>query len=203
MAAEAPRGCGYRKVGGLYLAADPTPGIHCCKIPFELHVCPTCHAGIKQSRGWTWIDPRPFLDGPCKAAKGPMNCPFQNLDSIERAGLLWVGAASYPTPGDFSIEVARMGLSKRIKAVPRDYKLGTWVLFAHPRVFPHEYGYVPGVFLAVQPSRVEKIVTDIMAKDTEAMAALEKRGITPVIVPWNDPDHAGKEVELGKELELV
>ena len=197
MAAEARRGCGYRKVGGLYLAADQTTGLHCCKIPFDLTVCPTCHAGIHPSRGWTWIDPRPFLDGPCKAARSELHCPLKSVAGNvgTKAGLLWIGAEHYPTPADFQIEVARMGLSRRIKAVPRGFEIGDWVLFAHRRgrkdwVDPTNYKWVAQVFLAVQPSRIEKIVTDIEAKDLDAMATLEKRGITPVIVPANDPDHA-------------
>ena len=54
MAVEARRGCGYRKVGGLYLMGG-TGGMPCCKMPIPLHVCPTCHGGIKQTRGWSWI----------------------------------------------------------------------------------------------------------------------------------------------------
>jgi hypothetical protein len=199
MAAEARRGCGYRKVGGLYLVADGF-GTHCCKIPFDLTVCPTCHAGIKQSRGWTWIDPRPFTNTQCTAKNQRIHCPLNALP--DRVGLIWIGAEHYPSPGDFSIEVARMGLSRRIKAIPRGFKLGeTWVLFAHPRgrfvaaddgVTIRTGNWIAQVFLAVQPGRIEQIVTDIMAKDHEAMAALQARGITPVIVPWNDPDHAAR-----------
>jgi len=35
-------------------------------MPFEFHICPTCNGGIKQSRGFQWIDPRPWLQGACK-----------------------------------------------------------------------------------------------------------------------------------------
>ena len=65
MAVEARRGCGYRKVGGLYLMGG-TGGMPCCKMPIPLHVCPTCHGGIKQTRGWSWIDPQPWIKGTCQ-----------------------------------------------------------------------------------------------------------------------------------------
>ena len=35
MAIEAPRGCGYRKVGGLYMCGGGIP-IHCDRLPYEL-----------------------------------------------------------------------------------------------------------------------------------------------------------------------
>jgi hypothetical protein len=63
---EKPRGCGRRKPGGLYLVA-PGDGAPCCKLPIKLDVCPTCHAGIKPARGWTWVDGDALLAtaGPC------------------------------------------------------------------------------------------------------------------------------------------
>jgi len=53
---EGPRGCGYRKTGGIYLVCDG-PGHPCEILPMEMHVCSTCDQGIKPSRGWTWINP--------------------------------------------------------------------------------------------------------------------------------------------------
>jgi hypothetical protein len=56
-----------------------------------------------------------------------------------RAGLLWIGAAFYPTPEAFMEEAQRMGVSRRISAVPRDFKVGeTWVALAHPKAIPGE-----------------------------------------------------------------
>ena len=52
MSVEARRGCGYRKVGGLYLVG-PKLEAGCGRLPL-VHVCPVCQSGIKQTRGWVW-----------------------------------------------------------------------------------------------------------------------------------------------------
>jgi hypothetical protein len=138
------------------------------------------------------------------------------LAKLERAGLLWIGAAFYPTPGDFMREAAALGVSRRIPAIPRGFRLGVdWVLMAHPAALeraprteeereelaelnkarakdelPLLTGVTRGgVVTMFQPVRFEKIVTDTEAKDEAAMAALAEKGITPVAVPDNDPDH--------------
>ena len=49
-----------------------------------------------------------------------------------RVGLIWVGEKFYPTPQDFCAEAEKMGISRRIPAVPNDFVLGeTWVWLAH------------------------------------------------------------------------
>lgn len=63
MAVEARRGCGYRKVGGLYLIAGEL-GEPCHRLPFLLVCCPTCGVGIKPARGWTWVDALELFGGP-------------------------------------------------------------------------------------------------------------------------------------------
>lgn len=51
-----------------------------------------------------------------------------------KAGLMWVGEKFYKTPEVFVAEGVTMGFSKRIKAVPRGFKVGeTYVLLAHPK----------------------------------------------------------------------
>jgi len=200
MAVESRRGCGYRKVGGLYLVADGS-GSSCCRLPIELNICPCCSGGIKQSRGWTWINPvlmfgenyKPNCNG----------CPAGNPAMLgEKAGLLWVGEQFYKNAGEFNTEANELGISRRIAAIPRDFKLGeTWVLLAHPKAVKVEVKsenqliptieYRPGVFRIFKPSRLEKIITESMAADKDEMARLEKAGITPVIVPDDDKDHMG------------
>ena len=204
MAREARRACGYRKVGGLYLVSDGQ-GAPCCKLPIILGICPTCGAGIKQTRGWTWIDPQPWLKGPCTeggAMGDPLRiyCPAANPQKLgERVGLLWIGAQFYPTPQHFQAEAQAMGVSRRITAVPRNFKVGEhWVFFAHPKVklvFDPTNGsegkWLPGIFRMFMPSRIEKIITQTMSEDAELMADLAQRNITPVIVPDDDKDHQG------------
>jgi hypothetical protein len=62
------------------------------------------------------------------------------------------------------------------------------VLFAHRKV-EIDGELVPGIFYLAQPERIEKIVSLTQSRDAQEMAKLRKRGITPVIVPDNDPDH--------------
>jgi hypothetical protein len=208
MAVEQARGCGHRKVGGLYLVCD-APGAPCCKIPFELHVCPTCNQGIKQSRGWQWIDPRPWSKGPCTTPQAvwrkSARCPLADPDKLgDKVGLIWIGAEYYATPADFMAEAHKMGISRRIKAVPRGFKLGEhWVFLAHPRLRSVTVSYeatpmhtalewIAGVFQVIRPTRIEKIITDVQANDREEFKKLIDAGITPVIVPADDPDHAAR-----------
>ena len=40
MAVEAARGCGWRKVGGLYLCSPPGIHVQCDRLPYDLKVCP-------------------------------------------------------------------------------------------------------------------------------------------------------------------
>jgi hypothetical protein len=197
MAVEARRGCGYRKVGGLYLVGKRL-GVACCKMPIALRVCPTCNGGIKQARGWQWIDPRPWLKGECKTGMAGV-CAAATPDRMgERAGLLWIGTQFYPTAETFALESDRLGISRRITAVPRGFKAGeTYVFLAHPRLIQEtddatgESTWVGGVFRIFRPDGVEKIVTETQARDADAMAKLRKAGITPVAVPDDDPDHRG------------
>src|SRR5207302_7622776 len=55
VAVEAKRGCGYRKIGGLYFVGGGR-GVACDRLPIPLDICPTCGHGIKQTRGFTWVD---------------------------------------------------------------------------------------------------------------------------------------------------
>jgi hypothetical protein len=190
MAVEAKRGCGYRKVGGLYLISLGG-GRHCGKMPVRATVCPTCNQGIKPHRGFGWIDPVPlFGELECDRSANCAACPMgDRADQLGPVGIIWIGEKHY-TPDSFLSEAARMGISRRIAAVPKGLKLGeTWVLIAHRKVRfgPDDVG--PGLFYLMLPTRLEKIGTETQAQDAEAMAKLAERGITPVVVPDDDPDH--------------
>lgn len=255
MASEAKRGCGYRKVGGLYLVSSGA-GLPCDRLPFPLTVCPTCSCGIKPSRGWTWVEPGALFGGSHEGSEkvyclgdlfeGTLEqfrdnffsnateedvvefatkhrtaititqrcseyfsrCPICNHpEAMGRSGLLWIGEKFYKTPAEFQIESEALGISRRISAVPRGFKLGeTWVLLAHKKTLPvyesvtrpgelgefkELVGFTPGIFRVFRPERIEKIITEEQSKNEEFMRALSERGLTPVIVDGSDPDHQG------------
>lgn len=218
MAVEMRRGCGYRRVGGLYLMSGIL-GEACHRLPFELHVCPTCSAGIKPTRGWTWIDPVALLEEcqfnkPGKRTESQArhcgNCVMCSPGiTDEHAGLLWIGGSYYERPEDFMAEARRMGISRKIPALPRGFILGeTWVYVAHrkacetepaevesdahgdPESVPSKYG--PGIISAFLPERVELILRESDATDERAKKEAE-RDVTVVTVPDGDPDHDPKE----------
>jgi len=224
MAVEAKRGCGYRKVGGLYMVSGQLSA-PCGRLPLELHVCPTCMSGVKQTRAWTWVNPAAlFSTAECyvDAARTHLQhpgsrcaqCPAGNPALMgEQAGLLWVGGSFYPEAEDFMREARQLGVSRRIPAVPRNFKLGeSWVLIAHPRAIyrapvtdaereefqaerdngsPELHLIRKGVITMFRPTAVEKIVTESQAADEAEMAKLTEKGITPVVVPDDDKDHQG------------
>lgn len=232
MAVESKRGCGYRKVGGLYLVCDK-PGVPCDRLPLIIERCPCCGAGLKFTRGWTWIDPVKLFEGdhgpgcscallgPCPACH-PSKFFVGHEDPFEnKAGLLWVGEKFY-TVDEFLREAADLGISKRIKAIPRGFRAGsTWVFFAHMKGgirastdSENLFESAPAIFMAMRPRGFEKIVLqttydnylkvkDCLDKDAgsytmeehkdyEEIAELVKANIKPVPVPDNDPDHNPK-----------
>lgn len=224
MAVEAQRGCGYRKVGGLYLVSGGL-GAPCDRLPFPLHVCPTCAQGIKQSRGWQWVNGFILFGGVhlpenCNDRRCPL-CQF--TEQFKSAGLLWVGEKFYKRPNDFVNESRTLGVSRRIKAIPHGMKLGeTWVLLGHSKAVynftvpvSEEFvldgqelikdSYTPGIFQVFKPSAVELIVTKRQLRDETFLENLKnhqkKTGveIKTVIVPEDDPDHQGKNGDDGDD----
>jgi hypothetical protein len=206
VAVEAKRGCGYRKVGGLYLVGTGS-GLACDRLPIPLEICRCCSQGIKQTRGWTWVDIAGlvggdhFIAGPppqnVQSCPDPAFCPLcHNVASMGRGGLLWIGAQFYPSIAHFDAEANRLGISRRITSVPRGFEIGkSWVLFAHAKgiIKPTgdlTAGYIPAIFRVWKPERLERIYKE-SDRGSEAAQADEKRGIAPVFVPDNDKDHQG------------
>jgi len=186
---ERKRGCGYRKIGALYLVTDG-PGRACDRLPFPLVVCPTCSAGFKHSLGFTWVD-TDRLFGRHEGCQETPTCPLCE-PAVGRAGLLWVGARFYPSVVNFQEEAREMGVSRRIQTIPHGFKLGTtWILLAHPRAIEGDGPSRPGIFMLFRPTRIEMLVTDSQSRDREFTDRLEGRGITPVVVPDGDPNHLG------------
>jgi hypothetical protein len=215
MAIEPARGCGYRKVGGIYLVGSGYAH-GCDRLPLILDICPVCSSGVKFSRGITWInllklagvhgtldstEARTDESGDltqikqCKCTKTCYIC----YPKDEKHALLWVGESFYKTPSDFIDESVRQGISKRIAAVPRGFKVGeTIVLLAHKKaitstVYNSESDSfdkvgIAGIITCFIPSRIEKLIWKSEA-DSETIERLQKQGITPVIVPDGDADH--------------
>jgi hypothetical protein len=224
MAIEPRRGCGYRKVNGLYLMGRGQ-GMPCDRLPIPLTVCPCCNQGVKQTRGWTWVDVNMLVQGVHPNCKDEWACPLcMAPQELKRAGLLWIGERFYPTVESFMAEAKTQGINRRITVVPREFKTGeTWVLLAHPKavacnacgatgIEPSTFpsvpcpackgtGRRPGIFHVFRPHAVEKLVTD--ATPAEELDALRKKGITPVVVPANDRDHQGTVYEDADAEELL
>jgi len=201
---EGQRGCGYRKVGGLYLCSDGV-WVSCDRLPMPVLSCPVCGGGIKFSRGMSAILPKPlFGDHNSIHCTCDFKC-FCCYPKDELAYLMWVGEKFY-TPQSFMLEAQSMGVSKRISALPKKFKLGETVVYlAHkkaiiPRVEVQVEGDEgeqvaafnegkpqPGIFSVFIPQRVEMPIWEHDATP-EFLEALGKRGITPVIV--NAAKHA-------------
>lgn len=180
---EQGRGCGYRKPSkstgiGIYLMGG-AHGDACGRLPFPLSVCPCCSSGIKPARGWTWIVPRQLFAFPPERACAPQRsngrfiktpcstCPLGLGTPEGRHGLLWVGEAFYPSPHDFMTEARRMGISRKVSAVPKGFVLGeTWVYLAHRHALVDIEGRTTqaGVFSIFKPHGID-IVIDPKAKE--------------------------------------
>jgi hypothetical protein len=189
--------------------------------------CRCCGGGIKASRGFTWIDPKLLFNGDhdeggrldCAC---PESCPACWPDlhfSFNLAGLLWIGEGFYKSPGDFLAEGAQQGISRRISQLPREFQVGeTWVFMGHRKTVPASDGFLPGIFLAIRPQRVERIVkqseydhwlavvrekwrlngiwSELIPPEDKVFWKIQRdmdRNITPVPVPDMDEDHKGKE----------
>lgn len=181
---ESPRGCGYRKPDktgvGIYLVA-PGAGQQCARLPLALHHCPVCSEGIRPTRGWKWIEPQKLFAG---AEECPLEHPFLGLLPARgkarlmdcqtcfagrampagRHGLLWIGEGFYPKPEDFLREAARMGISRKLPAIPKGFKLGETVVFLAHRYAvdpaPGETERRPGIFSIFRPAGVDLVIDD-------------------------------------------
>jgi len=202
---EGARGCGYRKVGGLYLVSRGL-SIACGRLPIPLNRCPCCGTGIVPSRGWTWVSPVLIAQAasPCKYGEGDRRCSLCIVSRLieesrhpdyavveHLCGLLWVGEQFYEKPKDFVEEAQDLGISRRIHAIPRGFRVGeTPVMLAHRKGMvvwetdevtqapkPVE---VPAVFSIFVPEAIEVIVTG--DESDEQIEDLLKRGLTPVKV---------------------
>jgi hypothetical protein len=107
-------------------------------------------------------------------------CPL--TQDMGRCGLLWIGEKHYKTPDAWRKEARVMGISRRVKAVPKGFELGkTWVLVAHRKAITNPDGsFTPGIFQAFKPEAVEKIMTG--NESDEEVEKLIEHGYSPVLV---------------------
>jgi hypothetical protein len=141
--------------------------------------------------------------GICRCGEDcPICFPVLSND-LERYGFMWVGAKFYSAES-FVKEAQEMGVSKRIAEIPKGLKLGsTWVLLAHPKYLfwekapqqtldpnlPNVRVEKPAIFYAFKPQRIEMLIWKSQAT-SQRILELEKKGITPIMVPDNEKEHA-------------
>jgi len=217
MAMEQIRGCGYRKIDALYLCGEYI-SMPCDRMPFPLTTCPVCGQGIKVGRGFTKVNPY-RLWGPHGNCQDPFRPCLLCDPQDEIALIMSVGERYYKNPYDFLDEATRMGISKRLPSdhFPKELKLGSTVVYlAHPKacevkvaaavqqamsILDGSESQQPklvetdrvekklGIFCAFIPKKVEKLIWESKATPEE-LEKLEKRNITPILVPDGDRDHA-------------
>lgn len=207
MAQEQKRGCGYRRVGGMYLVGKYI-GVSCDRLPLPIGKCPICGEGLKFPR-----QPREF--NPLKFLGIHENCtdehrPCSVCDPTSEPAYLFGVGREY-TPQEFITEGLTMGFSKRIHQIPRNLKLGKTVVYlCHNQAYeiPDESAEETnknnpklvetpkmkkalGIFTAFIPQRIEKLYWQSALDDMPAKekAKLKKRGITPVGIKDGDKDH--------------
>lgn len=213
---EGERECGHRHSGpdgvGLYLVGG---GLFepCELMPWPLTVCKCCGAGIKFSRGFTWIDPISLFEGGAKCEgtheieHNHKLCPVCNPARVgNEAGLLWVGDKTY-SPGDFIGEAMRMGISRRIPSVPNGFKVGEHIIYlAHIKAVPAvnddgEMDGKPGIFMTFKPRRVDIVVDVTDPKDLPERAKhiKDRLGDAARIVKVEKLDGGDVDVEGGED----
>lgn len=217
MAIEPKRGCGYRKIGGLYLVGDYTP-VACDRMPLEISVCPVCGQGLHFTRSTTEIDPLKLwgIHQPCSDAPTCPMCYPPNSSPQLGHYVMTVGKKYY-SPQSFLEEAIKMGISKRIPFVPKKLVLGASVIYlAHPEAVElkespamqqalailgqpgaqqqeklldaERVAQGMGIFAAFRPRGIEKLIKQSDATPEET-ERLRQRGITPIKVPDADRDH--------------
>lgn len=208
---ESKRGCGYRKIGGLYLVCDPSDFVVCDGLPMRLMACDCCGYYPKFSRSLQELKPS-YVDEMSKKShtlkgKTPCSCyafcPICAADYTVTYGLMFV-SKDYYTPASFIAEAETLGVSKRISEVPSWLTLGkSWILLAHNETPNVSLEEIKGegllskeptksrqVFYAFKPSRVEMPVFKGELSQNEITALVEK-GITPVFI---DPTPENKKL---------
>ena len=196
---EKKRGCGYRSPGaggvGFYFMGEGTFEA-CERLPFPLHACLCCGAGIKPARGFTWIEPASLFavdqeprctevynEGPPDQEHIHETCWMCNPTLAgARAGLIWIGEKHYKTAAAFSLEASKMGISRKLPSIPNGFEFGkTLIYIAHKNGAPKllEEGGIewsPGVFMVYRPSHIDLVIDDPLHVPDTAINLAEELG---------------------------
>lgn len=194
---EQARGCGYRKPSkdgvGIYLRGLAL-NENCERLPWPLETCPCCGGGFKPTRGFTWINPMalfdPYTEPHCTMlmAEDPNpkhsheRCWMCNPELLgSQAGLIWIGEKHYARPIDFLREADRMGISRKIAAIPNGFEVGEHAIFlAHRNCITRReddrLAYIPGVFAAFKPLMIDLVIDDPDRVPDKALEIAKKLG---------------------------
>jgi hypothetical protein len=221
MPAESERGCGYRKVGSLYLVGSGGMPSVCDSLPMKLEPCPHCGFEIPRHEGFMWVSKQYFIpparnhvSSAARECSCPPTCPmcYPTFNTLPKYGLMWVGTKFY-TPESFVKEGLARGISKKISEIPKGLVMGrTWVMLAYRKVpfsqqfkwaeIQEEPVYKPAIFYGFKPERVELPLWKDEAT-AEQIRELEEQGITPVIfekTPENLKAHQGNRTKKVRRL---
>ena len=147
-------GAASHRAAGVSLAAGAL-GVECPLLPTPL-------TALVSRVGSTWVDPDALLPHHrrwCKGERirdpGNFGCPLREPRILgDRALLLWIDDARYPSPREWLAEGRASGPAIPVSAVPPGFALGeTWVLVAHRRAA----GHAPGIVHVFRPTRIDRI----------------------------------------------
>jgi len=197
---EIERGCGFRKVGAIYLVGEGL-STSCDMLPMKLEPCQCCGFRPSFSRNFQklnseYVNQRAtihFASEACTCLQAKPTCPLCFPLKTDSFGLMFVSSKAY-TPENFIKEAKMIGVSKRIPEIPKGIRLNeTWILLAyskypfHPKTEFEETGLKaepklePAVFYAFKPARIEMLIWKMDVRP-KIIAYLEKKGITPIII---------------------
>lgn len=140
MAIEGKRGCGYRKVGGLYLVGGALD-FPCDRLPYPLSICPVCGHGTKIGRGYTRINPFKLFGNHDKEAAISNDSsvtipvcqdvirPCIMCDPPDDTAYIMLVGDKFYTPESFLKEAQEMGVSKRVAFIPQEFEMGKTIIY--------------------------------------------------------------------------
>ena len=171
MPVEEIRGCGYRKVGGMYFAAAPGKGFRCDQLPFVLTECHCCGFTPRVKRGYSYLTSKYFQ--PHEDCRCNSKCPICKPEQYEgeRFLVMRISSRYYKTPEEYIEEAGTSGVSLRTSSLPKNLELGkTWILLSHAKAgtTTNDEGEeipCPAIFFVFRPEAIEKLIWDKDATD--------------------------------------